>query len=183
MPERSVGHPEAALEPRRRGPAGRAIVTCAAATLLLLTLGWPAQAALAQSTGAGCGAGLPPDLAAQLQPLLVALGDATGQLPDCGGNGDGGTSSGGTGSVTQRDLQLIAETLALLSLASEPYDPYASSGLPPSSPSRVVANAPPAARVVPAAARAAAAASGQPGVAAGTHRRVPRTRFRLASRG
>jgi len=92
--------------------------------VLALALGPPA-AARAAPAAESCIAGLPTDLSSQLQPLLQAL---------CEANQAGAT---GVAGANQRDIELIAEAMALLALAdpgySYGYGPPSYSTLPPPS--------------------------------------------------
>jgi hypothetical protein len=76
---------------------------------------WPPAAARAAPAADSCIAGLPTDLSGQLQPLLQALCEAnqTGAT--------GATSATSATSANQRDIELIAEAMALLALADPGY--------------------------------------------------------------
>jgi hypothetical protein len=106
----------------------RAVVALTLALCLVLALSvWPPAVAQAAPAGPGaCIAGLPPDLASQPQPLIQALGEAMGQSLNCELIQPDASGSDPP-SLRQRELQLIAETLALLAMADPGYG-YASPG-------------------------------------------------------
>jgi hypothetical protein len=111
-----------------------ALVLMATCVVLALTLWRPDSVRAAPATG--CIAGLPDDLTTQLQPLIEALCEAS----------QSGASGTGPSSQNQKDLELIAETLALLTLADPGYG-YAPPGY--GSPPPSYSTLPPAATVAP----------------------------------
>jgi len=67
-----------------------------------------------------CISGLPADLATQLQPLIQALAEANGAAASCEPS-QSGASGLDPPSQQQRDLDLIAEAMALLAQADPGY--------------------------------------------------------------
>jgi hypothetical protein len=100
-----------------------------AAVGLMLAAVWTPAVAHAAPAADSCIAGLPPDLTSQFEPLLQALCE---------------TNQSGVQSTNQKDLELIAEAMALLALA----DPGYGYGYPPTS--YTLPSVPPAATEPPA---------------------------------
>src|SRR6266852_7188093 len=116
----------------------RAVAFALMATCLVVALALGTPVGVKAAPADGCITGLPADLAAQLQPLIQALAEANGDAPNCepsqtGASGleppsqTGATAleppsqTGGSGleppSQQQKDLELIAEAMALLAMA------------------------------------------------------------------
>src|SRR5579859_713069 len=118
-----IEHQPSKLRVGGSSPSGRTLCAplrfLAAVGVVLGLAGWPVGVARA-APSADCGSGLPADLAAQLQPLLQALSDASGDVPGCD-SAQPDARGQAQPSQHQRDLQLIAETLALLALADPGY--------------------------------------------------------------
>src|SRR5260370_9393549 len=91
-----------------------------AAVGLMLAAVWTPVVAHAAPAADSCIAGLPPDLTSQFEPLLQALCEA---------------NQSGLQSTNQKDLELIAEAMAMLALADPGYGygyaPPSYSTLPP----------------------------------------------------
>jgi hypothetical protein len=104
----------------------RAVAFALMATCLVVALALWSPLGVRAARLESCISGLPADLAAQLQPLIQALAEANGDAPNCEPSLTGGSGLDPP-SQQQKDLELIAEALALLAMADPGYG-YASPG-------------------------------------------------------
>ncbi len=94
--------------------SARAVASTLMATCLVLAVAlWPSKVVRAAPID-DCIAGLPEDLATQLQPLIQALCEASQ-------SGASGLAPPSQQQQQQQDLQLIAEAMALLAMADPGY--------------------------------------------------------------